>query len=168
MRRRRRAAATITGLSLGLVVLCGAPAATSDSAAQALQDLHSALDQDRFDSAAALYDAVYQRYPEAVSARLRARLLRHAEAALDAGDARRAGATGNAGTVTLRTAGGPISAPLVRLRRLTVGGRSLADMRVAALELPSAAGASGLLGMDFLQHFGFEIDPGRSVLLLTR
>lgn len=348
----------MTGLGLGLVLLCGTPAAKSDSAAQALQDLQNALDQGNFDSAVALYDTVYQRYPEAVSGRLRVRLLRYAEAALDAGDvrraarlleaytdiyyqdgealrllaeaqrrlgrhaleigtlllaldhvgdaglerslesaldaaaaaraqqlreagdlealvalyeglverrpaqghyhlelargyralgrkrdalavlerarylpesaepaqrlageiraaapavevtnvdlqrigahyavtallndtvpavllidtgasltvidprlARRAGATGNAGGVTLQTAGGAVSAPLVRLRRLTVGDRSLADLRVAALELPAAAGAAGLLGMDFLQHFGFEIDPGRRVLLLTR
>ncbi len=358
MTRCRRAAATITGLGLGLVLLCGTPAARPDSAAEPLQELQNALDRGDFDSAAALYDNAYQRYPETVSARLRARLVRHAEAALDAGDARRAarlllaytdvyyqdgealrllaeaqrrlgrhaleiesvllaldhvgdaalerslegaldaavaaraqqlreagdvealvalyeglverrpaqgryhlelarayralgrerdalavlerarylpqsaepaqrlagdiradepaaaasdidlqrigahyavtallndtvpavllidtgasltvidprlirraGATANAGSVTLQTAGGAIRAPLVRLRRLTVGDRSLTDLRVAALELPAAAGAAGLLGMDFLQHFGFEIDPARSVLLLTR
>jgi hypothetical protein len=40
-------------------------------------------------------------------------------------------------------------------------------IEIGAIEIASAMGVDGLLGMNFLRHFQFFIDQGRAVLRLS-
>ena len=65
------------------------------------------------------------------------------------------------------TAGGVVRAPVVRLDRFELGGRTVRDWPVDAIDMSLAAEAAGLLGMDFLSRHPFAIDQDRQLLILS-
>ena len=67
----------------------------------------------------------------------------------------------------VRTANGIIETPLIRMRSVDLGGYSVRNLRV--LVLPESAGTrSGLLGLNFLNHFKFSVDAARREFRLER
>lgn len=62
------------------------------------------------------------------------------------------------------TAGGRVRAPVVEISSLALAGVSLYPMMVGALELEGRVG--GLLGMDFLRRFEFQIDQDQGLLVI--
>jgi predicted aspartyl protease len=71
------------------------------------------------------------------------------------------------GTVTMNTVGGPVQAPLSRLKSIQLKEAEVTNSLVVIHDLPdSPDGAEGLLGLSVLQHFQVTLDPGRSVLSL--
>ncbi len=65
------------------------------------------------------------------------------------------------------TAAGVVEAPLIRIKTLALGNKSVAQLDVAVLELSGRSDIDGLLGMNFLKHFRFFINQSDSVLLLS-
>jgi hypothetical protein len=61
-------------------------------------------------------------------------------------------------------AGGLMRVPVVRIPWFSCLGRRVEDFSVVALDLPSNAFTSGLLGMDFMQRFGVVIDTAKGEL----
>ena len=75
--------------------------------------------------------------------------------------------TSRATRVDIRTVAGPISAPLVTIQSLSVGGYTVRNLEV--LVLPSGIGPEGgLLGLNFLKHFKYSVDASRSEFRLER
>ena len=69
------------------------------------------------------------------------------------------------GQVQLQTANGIVTAPLVRLRTVDVGGNRARD--IAAVVHPAVAPPlDGVIGLSFLDHFTYAIDPRRHILRL--
>ncbi len=68
--------------------------------------------------------------------------------------------------VDLQTANGIVSAPLVRLRSLDVGGNRAHDLH-AVVHVAVAPPLDGVLGLNFLNHFSYAIDPRRRTLRLS-
>lgn len=64
------------------------------------------------------------------------------------------------------TAGGVVRPPVVRLDRFELGGRTVRNWPVGAIDMSLAAEAAGLLGMDFLSRHRFAIDQDRQLLIL--
>ena len=82
------------------------------------------------------------------------------------GVAKRAGIkTDKAAKITVHTAGGAISAPMVKIDSIKVGNAGQADVAATVHELEGFS-SLGLLGMSFLSHYSMTVDPGNGVLLL--
>lgn len=67
----------------------------------------------------------------------------------------------------INTAGGTQIAFSIIVDEFTLGGQTINDFEIVVLELPNFDKADGLLGMNFLQHFKFEIDQQNSLLFLS-
>lgn len=68
----------------------------------------------------------------------------------------------------LQTANGVITAPVVELESVDVGGMKLDRVKAAVHDLPTATPVGGLLGLNFLQHFRVDIDTTKRILSLER
>ena len=64
------------------------------------------------------------------------------------------------------TANGVVQAPVVAVNRLALGQAGINQLSVGVLGLPVAEGIDGLLGMNFLRHYQFQIDQDRGLLVL--
>jgi clan AA aspartic protease (TIGR02281 family) len=64
------------------------------------------------------------------------------------------------------TANGEITGEIYRLKRLIIGEYTLENIDIAVLDYPSGQHVSGLLGMNVLRNFQFEIDQQNSQLKL--
>jgi clan AA aspartic protease (TIGR02281 family) len=73
----------------------------------------------------------------------------------------------NARRLDVTTAGGPISAPLIQVQSVNVGGYSVRNLEVLVLPVNVGSGA-GLLGLNFLKHFRYSVDSRRSEFRLER
>lgn len=67
----------------------------------------------------------------------------------------------------INTAGGNQIAFSIIVDEFTLGGETINDFEIVVMELPNFNKADGLLGMNFLQHFRFEIDQQNSLLFLS-
>lgn len=68
----------------------------------------------------------------------------------------------------LVTPGGLVDAPIYQIEALAVGQEIVWDLPIAIVPLGTEAGLiDGLIGMDFLGHFNFNIDQGNQELKLT-
>ena len=70
------------------------------------------------------------------------------------------------GHVELKTANGFRFSPLYRIKSFQIGEYILKDLEVAALDMGSGESADGLLGMNVLSQFMFQIDQDRQALIL--
>lgn len=68
---------------------------------------------------------------------------------------------------TFRTANGLTVGSIYRFPSVEFAGFELRDFEVAVLDYPSNEGVDGLLGMNVLQRFRFELDQAASVLKLS-
>ena len=69
------------------------------------------------------------------------------------------------GQVQLQTANGIVTAPVVRLRTVDVGGNRARDV-MAVVHPAVPAPLDGVIGLSFLDHFTYSVDPRRHVLRL--
>lgn len=69
-------------------------------------------------------------------------------------------------TSEFNTAGGLVDAPIYRFDRFSIGGFTVHDIEFAVINMPEFSKGSGLLGMNFLQHFVFQIDQQENQLIL--
>ncbi|WOH37893.1 retropepsin-like aspartic protease [Thalassotalea fonticola] len=69
--------------------------------------------------------------------------------------------------LNISTAGGNETAFSVVIEEFWLAGRALYDFEVVVMDLEGLDKADGLLGMNFLQHFKFEIDQKNALLFLT-
>ncbi len=71
------------------------------------------------------------------------------------------------GAVTMNTVGGPVQAPLARIRSIRLAEAEVKDSIVVIHDLPEApAGIEGLLGLSALREFQVTLDPAKKVLSL--
>ena len=69
--------------------------------------------------------------------------------------------------VTLNTVGGPVQAPLTRMKSIQLKEAEVTNSLVVIHDLPdSPDGVEGLLGLTVLQHFQVTLDPVNSILSL--
>ena len=71
------------------------------------------------------------------------------------------------GLFDVNTAGGPIRAPLVRIESLTLGPYTLKDVGVLVLPRTFSGNNDGLLGMNVLKQFRFQLDQDKAELVLA-
>lgn len=64
------------------------------------------------------------------------------------------------------TAGGPVQGQIYRVDRVRLGRQQLTNVRIAVLDFNLPDSLDGLLGMNFLQHFRFEVDQEQQQLHL--
>jgi clan AA aspartic protease (TIGR02281 family) len=64
------------------------------------------------------------------------------------------------------TAGGLIDAPIYRFDKFSIGGYIVENMEFAVIDLVDFSSSNGLLGMNFLQHFVFQLDQQSKTLFL--
>ena len=69
-------------------------------------------------------------------------------------------------SISLATAGGLVSAPLIEVSGFMVGEAEVDCLQVGILPLVGADGFDGLLGMNFLQRFASSINQQDGVLYL--
>jgi len=69
-------------------------------------------------------------------------------------------------TVIINTANGTTEAQLYRVESIGVGAFNVSPIDIAVVEQLAIEGASGLLGMNFLEHFDFRIDQEHAELFL--
>lgn len=69
-------------------------------------------------------------------------------------------------TVTINTANGTTEAQLYRVESIVVGAFDVSPIDIAVVDQLAIEGASGLLGMNFLEHFDFRIDQEHAELFL--
>lgn len=69
--------------------------------------------------------------------------------------------------LNINTAGGNKTAFSVIIDEFWLAGRVVYDFEVVVMDLDGLDKADGLLGMNFLQHFKFELDQKNSLLFLT-
>ena len=69
---------------------------------------------------------------------------------------------------TMRSAVGEEAGYLTRVTRLSCLGFTVSDYRIHAHDLPDGWNIHGLLGLDFLNHFNYEIRSGEGRLLVER
>ena len=72
------------------------------------------------------------------------------------------------GVTKVGTVAGIITVPLVRLGSLNAGDAQVRDLVVSVHDFSTDPHIEGLLGLDFLKHFHFSLDTGRSLLVLGR
>lgn len=70
--------------------------------------------------------------------------------------------------ISLNTANGITDAPVVVLQNMIIGGQTVSNIKVAALDLQGLTHVDGLLGMDFLGHFEFVIHQSNNQLQLSK
>ena len=71
------------------------------------------------------------------------------------------------GTATMNTVGGPVQAPLARIRSIRLAEAEVKESVVVIYDLPDfPAGVEGLLGLSALRQFQVTLDPTRKVLSL--
>ena len=70
-----------------------------------------------------------------------------------------------AGQVQLQTANGVVTAPLVQLRSIDVGGNRARDV-MAVVHPAVPPPLDGVIGLSFLDHFTYAVNPRRHVLRL--
>lgn len=70
------------------------------------------------------------------------------------------------GYYNVNTAGGTVNAPLYRVSKVSINNYSVKNMAIIVLPLNDFAQADGLLGMNFLREFNFQIDQQSDLLLL--
>lgn len=70
------------------------------------------------------------------------------------------------GVHLFNTANGMSRGVVYRVDQFRLGNNELNDIRIAVLDFDQETGIDGLLGMNVLQHFRFEIDQDESALLL--
>ncbi|NTS75514.1 clan AA aspartic protease [Catenovulum sp. SM1970] len=68
--------------------------------------------------------------------------------------------------IRLNTAGGLVSAPIYKVRRFSVSQYQLNDFSIVVMPLENMQ-SDGLLGMNFLSRFRFEIDQAKASLYLS-
>lgn len=68
---------------------------------------------------------------------------------------------------TFNTASGETTGSIYLADTFTIGTYTLSDIEIAVLDYPSSKYSEGLLGMNVLRHFIFEIDQQNSLLKLT-
>ena len=71
------------------------------------------------------------------------------------------------GLFDVRTAGGPIRSPLVQIDNMTLGPYKLTNIGVFVMPEAAMQQADGLLGMNVLKQFHFQLDQTNAELLLT-
>lgn len=71
------------------------------------------------------------------------------------------------GNRMFRTANGIASAQIKRLSSISLGPYELQNKKIAVMDFEMASGIDGLLGMNVLNHFIFQIDPNDPALLLS-
>ena len=71
------------------------------------------------------------------------------------------------GLFDVRTAGGPIRSPLVQIDNMTLGPYKLSNIGVFVMPEAAMQQADGLLGMNVLKQFHFQLDQSNAELLLT-
>jgi aspartyl protease family protein len=81
------------------------------------------------------------------------------------GTARQLDLPPTAGQVELRTANGTVRAPIVQLRSVDVGGNRARDVD-AVIHPAVQPPLDGIIGLSFLDHFSYGVDPRRRVLRL--
>lgn len=88
--------------------------------------------------------------------------------AISAQTARAIGAAGltSARRVTLNTANGAVTAPLITLRSIDLGGATVENVEVVVLD--AMGPYDGLLGLSFLSHFNIDLDQNAGEIALTR
>ncbi len=69
-------------------------------------------------------------------------------------------------SVTMNTAGGQVQADVYQFAQVQLGPYRLSEVEFAALPLANLSG-DGLLGMNILQRFSFNIDTDAKILGLT-
>lgn len=67
--------------------------------------------------------------------------------------------------IQLQTANGIVTAPLVQLRSIDVGGNRTRDV-MAVVHPAVPPPLDGVIGLSFLDHFTYSIDPRRHILRL--
>ena len=75
---------------------------------------------------------------------------------------------GNLPNISLQTANGIITAPLVSLDSIEIGGLQVNNLTAAVHDVFSDPEISGLLGLNFLTHFRMDIDTTHHVLHLEK
>jgi len=70
------------------------------------------------------------------------------------------------GVRDINTAGGVVEAEIYRLNMVRVGDEGVENLEFAVLDFKPGGNISGLLGMNFLQNFQFEIDTQKKLLYL--
>ena len=70
--------------------------------------------------------------------------------------------------VRLQTANGIIDAPLVTLESVDINGMRVADVTAAVHDFSHDGSVSGLLGLNFLNHFRMNLDAENGILVLER
>ena len=70
-------------------------------------------------------------------------------------------------SITINTAGGVEDATIYTVDYFSVGGYYLENLKIVELNLDSLNEGDGLLGMDFLKHYKFEIDQVNNKLYLA-
>ena len=75
---------------------------------------------------------------------------------------------GSLPNISLQTANGIITAPLVSLDSIEIGGLQVKNLTAAVHDVFSDPEISGLLGLDFLTHFRMDIDANHHVLHLEK
>ncbi|MGI0120052.1 retroviral-like aspartic protease family protein [Zooshikella sp. RANM57] len=68
--------------------------------------------------------------------------------------------------VRMNTANGQVIAPVYRFKTISIAGRQVKDIDVAMVDMPESNAYQGLLGMNFLKFFQFEMDQEQSLLFL--
>lgn len=69
--------------------------------------------------------------------------------------------------VPLNTAGGQVNAPIYEFERFQIDDFYIDNMQFVVLPLENTHSYNGLLGMNFLKHFKFEIDQENNLLILS-
>lgn len=70
------------------------------------------------------------------------------------------------GNYRVNTAGGLITAPIYRIRNLSIADYKVNDIAIVVLPMESFSEADGLLGMNYLREFDFWIDQREAQLFL--
>ncbi|MBU2710850.1 retropepsin-like aspartic protease [Zooshikella harenae] len=68
--------------------------------------------------------------------------------------------------VRMNTANGQVIAPVYRFKNISIAGRKVNDIDVAVVDMPESSVYQGLLGMNFLKFFQFEMNQEQSLLFL--
>jgi clan AA aspartic protease (TIGR02281 family) len=74
----------------------------------------------------------------------------------------------NLPAIPFQTANGVISAPVVTLESIDVGGMQVKDLTAAVYDAFPDSSVSGLLGLNFLSHFRMDIDSKNELLHLEK
>jgi len=67
----------------------------------------------------------------------------------------------------IATAGGEVTAPVYRFDSFSINQYEVKDIEFVVLDLESLEGSNGLLGMNFLSNFKFEIEQEQKLLILN-